>query len=262
MNFNVYKVEKVTSVRYSSDMEKFLSNGDFEAIKRLIGTYALDYFVTKFDLELRTITFSDDSIIYPIEKVTSFDGEAPNDFVLLSQVKYISVGKHLRFCGLEYVKLDNIYGGSLCLMKDILFCSCFDVSNHQNNWKESSLRKLLKSTFCNLIGHTDMFVPFNRDLITDDGMLEYGSCTDIVSLLTYDEYRKYRKLIPYCKKSYWTITAESVSDSGIVRSVYPDGGLSTDFVDFLNCGVRPLIVLKDDTYVDRLCETGELYYDF
>lgn len=124
--------------------------------------------------------------------------------------------------------------------------------DNQNNWITSSLRKKLARVIGEYIENNDALVPFVRDLTTDDGMTEYGSCTDVVSLLTCDEYRKYRKLIPNCGKWHWTITADSLEYSCSVRSVNSGGSLSSNSAYNGSSGVRPLCVLKSDTPVETI----------
>lgn len=164
------------------------------------------------------------------------------------KIKDVKAGNMFVLGKTKWVKLDNLDNGVSCLAADVLFKDCFDEDN-QNNWITSSLRKKLARVIGDYVENKDALVPFVRDLTTDDGMPEYGRCTDIVSLLTCDEYRKYRKLIPNCGKWHWTITADSLKYSCSVRFVYSDGCLNVDYASHGLGGVRPLIVLKPDTLV-------------
>lgn len=162
-------------------------------------------------------------------------------------IKDVENGSKLKFGKIEFVKLDNTCGGSLCLATDVLFKDHFAEGN-KNNWATSSLRQKLTGVIGNYIDKNAL-VSFDRDLTTDDGMTDYGHITDIVSLLTCDEYRKYRKFIPNCGKWHWTITADSLEYSCIVRRVGSDGSLSNGSAYGLG-GVRPLCVLKSGTIVE------------
>lgn len=164
----------------------------------------------------------------------------------MMKIKDVKIGSKFKFGKIEFVKLDNAYGGCLCLATAVLFRDCFDEDN-LNNWVTSSLRQKLTEVIGDYID-TSALVPFDRDLTTDDGMTDYGHCTDSVSLLTCDEYRKYRKLILNCGESHWTITADSVIYSYSVRFVYSDGSLNSSRA--FSGGVRPLCVLKPDTIVE------------
>ena len=164
----------------------------------------------------------------------------------MMKIKDVKIGCKFKFGKIEFVKLDNSYGGCLCLATPALFRDCFDEDN-LNNWATSTLRQKLMEVIGDYID-TSALVPFDRDLTTDDGMTDYGHCTDTVSLLTCDEYRKYRKLIPNCGESHWTITADSLIYSYSVRFVYSDGSLNSSRA--FSGGVRPLCVLKPDAIVE------------
>ena len=166
----------------------------------------------------------------------------------MMKIKDVKIGSKFKFGKIEFVKLDNSYGGCLCLATGVLFGDCFDEDN-LNNWATSTLRQKLMEVIGDYID-TSALVPFDRDLTTDDGMTDYGHCTDTVSLLTCDEYRKYRKLIPNCGESHWTITADSLVYSYSVRYVNSDGSLDYGDAYYGSDGVRPLCVLKPDTIVE------------
>lgn len=168
----------------------------------------------------------------------------------MMKIKDVKIGSKFKFGKIEFVKLDNSYSGCLCLATDVLFGDCFDEDN-LNNWATSTLRQKLMEVIGDYIDK-EALVPFDRDLTTDDGMTDYGHCTDTVSLLTCDEYRKYRKLIPNCGEWHWTITADSLEYSYYVRSVGSVGSLYYDSACDGGDGVRPLCVLKPDTIVEVL----------
>lgn len=163
------------------------------------------------------------------------------------KLQMIEQGQHFKCGEKEFVKLDVLNGGYLCLAADVWFNACFDKDN-SNYWETSSLRKELTARIGEFIPDENL-IPFVRDLTTDDGMTEYGSCTDVVSLLTCDEYRKYRKLIPNCGKWHWTITADSLEYSYYVRVVSSDGSLGNSRAYHGDSGVRPLCVLKSDIWL-------------
>lgn len=166
----------------------------------------------------------------------------------MMKIKDIKIGEKFKFGKIEFVKLDNAHSGYLCLATDVLFRDCFDEDD-KSDWAKSTLRQKLMEVIGDYID-TSALVPFNRYLTTDDGMTDYGHCTDTVSLLTCDEYRKYRKIIPNCVESHWTITADSLIYSSYVRYVDSDGSLDNHDAYFGDYGVRPLCVLKPDTIVE------------
>jgi hypothetical protein len=171
-------------------------------------------------------------------------------------VKGLNAGDRFIYGGIKWVKLDDAHGGVLVLAVNKRADSAFD-KNESNNWTTSSLRKRLNATknghftaaFLKEVNKEDL-IEFERDLTTDDGKTEYGTCKDFVSLYTCDEYRKYRKLIPECGAWHWTITADSLIYSRLVRRVSSDGSLDFNSAYSGYCGVRPLCVLKSDVSVE------------
>lgn len=168
------------------------------------------------------------------------------------------VGSFIVYGGLEWVVLDKTTKGVKVLSKHRLYARAFDIDNH-NNWATSTLRNELnnfnKGGWCCAYENTSQInkkdlVEFERNLTTDDGMKDYGKCKDFISLLTCEEYRKYRKLIPLADDWCWTITADSLVYVSLVRSADSGGALNNIYAYFDNFGVRPLCVLKLDTLVE------------
>lgn len=147
----------------------------------------------------------------------------------------------------EYIKLDATSAGCLCLAKDVWFNSEFD--DKTNDWEHSQLRGDIARKAAGRVPDIDKLMLFDRDLTSDDGLTRYGQCSDSVSMLTCDEYRKYRKYIPETNKWYWTITASTTRDC-CVRTVDSDGSLNYDYAPFNQYWVRPLICLDNGTLVE------------
>lgn len=171
----------------------------------------------------------------------------------------IKLGEHFIYGDIEWVKLDDCDRNVLALTAEVLFNKAFDEDNG-NCWETSSLRKYLNEwnddgTLKAIEGiKRDDLMPFSRDLTTDDGLNDYGMCWDYISLLTCNEYRKYRKSIPNCGKWHWTITADSLEYKYLVRIVGYDGSLAYNYAYLGYSGVRPLCVLKSGTLVERRSE--------
>ena len=171
------------------------------------------------------------------------------------------VGSFIKYAGIEWVVLNRTASKVMVLAKHRLFDRAFDT-NESNNWSKSSLRKELNNFndkgFQRGFEHTENInkndlVEFERDLTTDDGMTDYGKCKDYISLISCEEYRKFRKLIPNADDWWWTLTGDSLVCSHIVRIVYSNGTLNLYNACDGNYGVRPLCILKSDTEVE-LCE--------
>lgn len=170
----------------------------------------------------------------------------------LKSIKKLTVGDTFELIGISWKILDVTELGYICLADYIEDECSFDSSC--NDWKESDLRKKLNTEVYNRIAAEiglENIIEFERDLLSMDGQTEYGTCKDKVSLLTVDEYRKYRSLIPNTDGYWWwTITPDSTKCNGDcwwVAVVSPAGGISS--ISFnVNYGVRPFCILKSNIF--------------
>lgn len=91
------------------------------------------------------------------------------------------------------------------------------------------------------------------DLTSNDGLKDYGNVKTKVGLLTEEEYRQHRDILPPLGDDgwWWLATPYSTERAGYpsyVRNVYSDGTLYTVACDGLS-GVRPVLYLKSDISV-------------
>lgn len=166
--------------------------------------------------------------------------------------------------GISWIVLQRIGGGILCLAEKILFNKAFDESNN-NNWEDSTLREFLNNEFleeCTLNGAEEAaFIPMTLNLMSDDGLDDYGSTEDLVGLISCEQYRQNRRLIPNANDWWWTITPYSTkanSNSDFVRFVASDGSLSGGNAFHGYDGVRPLCTLKSTILVSSIHTEGDL----
>lgn len=146
-------------------------------------------------------------------------------------------GKRFEFGGLEWVALDEVDGGIFCIVSECITDDDTDEfpfdENNRSDWRSSTLRRYLNTEFLDRIGGAENLIKQTVNLISDDGMNDYGSCEDYVALLSSDQYRKYRSILPEFKSWWWTLTPWSCSASRAsgVRIVYPSGTLNTNFAN-------------------------------
>ena len=161
------------------------------------------------------------------------------------------IGKAIELAGMEWLILDKTEKGYFAILNG------FDGKERtfdSNNWISSKLRNELNTRFLKKI--TDEFgenavIEFDRDLLSLDGQTEYGHCKDRISLLTVDEYRKYRKFLPNMDKWWWLLTPCSTPTnccSTTITVVSPSGYFSR-----LNCssnelGVRPACIFSSSIF--------------
>lgn len=168
----------------------------------------------------------------------------------------LEIGDTFELAGLTWKMLDRTDKGIVCLAERIK--DSFDFGTN-NDWKESSIRKYLNKEFyeklVDEIGE-DHVVTFERVLTSLDGQKEYGSCEDKVSIISLDEYRKYRELIPNEKYWWWTLTPDSTkcnNDTSWVCIVSPGGCIDRNLY-YNSSGVRPFCILKSNIFVSKVEE--------
>lgn len=187
------------------------------------------------------------------EKLIKFVDEMKKDIEELKKgdKKAPEPGKVIEIADISWIILDKTEQGYIALAEKKIDSRIF---GNDNDWKKSEIREYLNGEFAEMIEKKiGCSLPkFDRDLLSMDGQTEYGSCMDKVSMISVDEYRKYRRFIPNGKDSYWwTITPDSTkcnNDSIYIRVVSPSGRIL-----HYNCnnfrGVRPFCILKSDIFV-------------
>ena len=163
----------------------------------------------------------------------------------------LKVGDYFEVAGTKWRILDIKPCGYVCLSDALEERKIFD--SETNNWKLSSLREYLNNDFYKKIADEIMeknILPFGRDLLSLDGQTEYGNCTDYVSLLSIDDYRLYRKLIPNNEQWWWLLTPWGTPCNGYetqVSVVSPSGGIYISDCYF-HRGVRPLCIFSPNLF--------------
>ena len=154
-----------------------------------------------------------------------------------------------------FIVLEQTDNGTRVISKEFAYN---DVKFGDNsNWNVSPIRKMLNNEYFKkiaaIIGEKNI-LSMDRDLTSLDGLDDYGTCTDKVSLLTSAEYAKYHKILGL-KSNYpdwwWLITPASTPSNDYSRSVcyvYSCGVL-----DWNGCGcsygVRPFLNLESSISV-------------
>lgn len=162
----------------------------------------------------------------------------------------LKVGDTFELAGLTWKILDIPAEGYMCLADRLTDKMMFDETS--NDWLRSRLREYLNTELIEEIADEigeENIVSFKRDLLSLDGQTEYGECEDKVSLLTVDEYRKYRNLIPNTDDWWWLVTPWSTSynnyETAIV--VLPSGCICAG-----NCSgsvsVRPVCIFSSSIF--------------
>lgn len=140
-----------------------------------------------------------------------------------------------------------------------VFCLCMEslgdktLDSECNEWTSSNLRDYLSTEIykkiCEEIGSENV-IESERDLLSLDGQTEYGTCKDKVSLISVDEYRKYRSVIPNFEGWWWTLTPYSTKcndDTKRITVVSPGGCIGDRFFNY-DYGVRPVCIFSSSLF--------------
>ena len=162
------------------------------------------------------------------------------------------VGKTIEVAGIKWLVLDKLEKGYLVISDDF-YGDSREFDSDSNNWESSDLRNELNTDLRKKIEDElgdGALVEFERDVLSLDGQTEYGTCMDYVSLLSVDEYRKYRKLLPNTGEWWWLLTPFSTPCNGYSSSVAvvsPSGGVIGYGFDFSR-GVLPFCIFSSSIF--------------
>ena len=158
-------------------------------------------------------------------------------------LKNAARGTAFDYAGQSWILLENDDGRALCLSKDIIETRAFDEGNC-NNFAVASSKEYLNGAYLdNLledVNGPNAFLTTELDLTTDDGLKDYGTCTVTIFLLTVDQYRRNRDVIPNADDWWWLSTAFSVLTVG---ALYRSLAYLGDF------GLRPACYLDSDLLI-------------
>lgn len=167
----------------------------------------------------------------------------------------LNIGEHFIYNGIEFICLDIIDGNYLAMTAKPWAEIPFDVDNH-NDWRKSSLRRVLNSEFLDLLDR-DHLIKQTSDLIADNGDRAYGTSEDYVTILSCDQYRKYRDLVPLFDEWMWTLTPWTchTSTSNYVRYVNTTG-IVISYGASGSIGVAPACLFSSQNL--KLCRQAHL----
>lgn len=167
----------------------------------------------------------------------------------------LNIGEHFIYNGIEFICLDIIDGNYLAMTAKPWAEIPFDTNNH-NDWRKSSLRRVLNTDFLELLDKKHLVMQ-TSDLIADNGDKAYGTSEDYVTILSCDQYRKYRDIVPLFEEWMWTLTPWScnTSNSYYVRNVYPTGGVISHGAGY-SFGVAPACLFSSQNL--KLCRQAHL----
>lgn len=163
-------------------------------------------------------------------------------------LKSIPPGGIFKYGGLWWCKLSSVDKGALLCTQTPLYIRPF---GYTNDWYHSSIRRSFKFSLMNDIvkygGDKNDFLKFESDLISADGIDDYGIVEDTLALLSDDMYRQYRDILTPTSKPFWTLTPHSTSSQNntMCHYVTPRGDIDKIYCNWMGVYVRPVCVLRD-----------------
>ena len=165
-----------------------------------------------------------------------------------AQANEVRNGQIFRYGGLGWCRLDKAKDGVLFCAETPLYIRQF---GYTNDWYRSAIRKTLKRDLLNAIikygGKREDFMVFESDLISADGIDEYGVVDDVLALLSDDMYKNYRGVLKPTHRPFWTLTPHSAgrSSNTMCHYVTARGDIDKIYCNWMGVYVRPVCVLSD-----------------
>lgn len=163
----------------------------------------------------------------------------------------LGIGDTFELVDTTWKILDITGVGYICLADSI---KDMEFDSDSNNWENSDLRGYLNGVFFEKmaaeIGSKNI-ISFERNLLSLDGQTEYGKCEDKVSLLTVDEYRKYRSLIPNTEDYWWWLVSPwstPCNDYERAVAVVSSAGNFNSLICNNYCGVHPVCIFSSSIF--------------
>lgn len=156
----------------------------------------------------------------------------------------------------EFVVLEHIKGAAVVILKDLLRKDTrFGSSNNYDGSNVDQVCCEFAEELFAVIGSENV-IPHVVDLISNDGLKDYGHVERAVSLLTADQYRRYVQILDKEKLDDWwwlatPLSTPSHESDSFVLCVSPSGSINCISYDDDDCGVRPFCILKSNIFVSK-----------
>lgn len=154
-----------------------------------------------------------------------------------------------------FIVLEQTSNGTRVISKKFVYKKTEFGDN--SNWRLSPIRTKLNDEYfrkiADIIGEENILT-MNRDLTSLDGLDDYGTCNDKISLLSASEYAKYHKTLGLSKLYpdwWWLITPTSVPSnnfSKFICAVNKDGIIDCNSIEW-PVSYRPILNLKSSILV-------------
>lgn len=163
-------------------------------------------------------------------------------------------GEEFVYNGIRFICLDVIDGNYLAITADCLCEKRFNDNYNDgcNNWKTSTLRRFLNEDVLEEHFDAKHLIKQTSDLTADNGDKAYGTCEDYITLLTCDQYRKYRDYVPLFEECMWTLTPWRCDpgNANNMRHVNPTGAIYS-YRAYNSFGLAPVCLFNSNNLTLR-----------
>ena len=165
----------------------------------------------------------------------------------------VKPGETFKIGQMEFIRFADTPAGTPVVMKDIAYRSRF---GDNNDFRSSDILKRLQEEvlpkIIEAVGDENV-CEFETDLITLDGLKNYGTMRSRISIPTFDFYRANVAVFDQHKpdKWWWLATADSAKphfDPICSLCVSPSGDIGGDICFNVYNGVRPFCILKSSIF--------------
>ncbi len=166
----------------------------------------------------------------------------------------VNVGDTFKLGKYEFIVLKHIDGITHVLLKGLLCKSAFGEGDC--DFKKSLVKPILEDftdKIASIVG-LDNIIPHLVDLTSNDGLTDYGTVTERMSLLTTDKAREHVHILDKYKLDayWWLVTPLSTPTHNYSKFVCcgsPHGIIYYDLYSNDDNGVRPFCILNSDIFV-------------
>lgn len=209
---------------------------------------------------LREFAHIGEGIYTAVQHAMNYEAEANGEY----EEYDLEPGDHFFYNGIEFVLLDTTEQGDyFAIVADELPERPFNEQGDDgsNNWAISDLRKYLNGEYLDDNFNPKHLVLSTADLTADNGDDAYGTCDDLVIILSCEQYRKYKKVLPRYGNYIWTCTPWSchVGLAYSVRGVDPSGNVGS-YGAYGSYGVAPACTFNHSIlHARRQAHDGRVY---
>ncbi len=173
-----------------------------------------------------------------------------------SRLADIPEGETFQIGDYTFIVLHQAIDGTAVILKDPHPEDMkFGTNNNYDSSDVDACCNKFAESLASMIGEESIF-EHKVDLISNDGLDDYGHVTRKVSLLTAEKYRRYVRILDKYKPDRWWWLAtpwstETHGNKSAVLCVSPSGYVNGFSCSYYFIGVRPFCILKSDIFVSK-----------